>query len=318
LAVSLARRFAMSASAILSLLSCVVALDQNKCLVDLNSGQIRLLAGNVTRPIGLNNEGESVSDTIATAISYRDCVKYCPGGSGQEPFNWSVFSTQFAAWLLPWLALISQLPYGASDRLDNLMSMVLTVGSPTLAAYSLILTSLNNYHLAFNFSQITFPNAGHAVRILSGLQQLPLQIDLDDGLLASLVVLPKNDTWWAAMDAIVGHENAWTISALAGIVWVVVAYALTVVDSFTGLAEKESLDSQLERHSGTSDGPGVGSMWLWVRLLHANNFIDAPLTPENLASSHRRGLASSFSSARSCTIARIYERRKQTHGCGIS
>jgi hypothetical protein len=50
---------------------------------------------------------------------------------------------KFSAWLLPWLALLSQLPFGATHRLDNFVSVLLAVGSPTLAAYSLTLTVLN-------------------------------------------------------------------------------------------------------------------------------------------------------------------------------
>src|SRR6266446_1906807 len=83
------------------------------------------------------------STSNATAITYDLCVSQC--GAGQEPFQWTVFSQQFSSWQLPWLALVSQLPYGANDKLDNLESMLLTLGSPTLAlaAYSLALTVLN-------------------------------------------------------------------------------------------------------------------------------------------------------------------------------
>lgn len=56
----------------------------------------------------------------AVALTYKVCTKLC--GGGQEAFDWSVFSQQFSAWLLPWLALISQLPFGAESRLDNLIS----------------------------------------------------------------------------------------------------------------------------------------------------------------------------------------------------
>ncbi|KAF8996056.1 hypothetical protein BDQ17DRAFT_1365030 [Cyathus striatus] len=42
---------------------------------------------------------------------------------GQEPFQWSTFSQEFGSWLLPWLALISQLPFGTNDKLINLESM---------------------------------------------------------------------------------------------------------------------------------------------------------------------------------------------------
>jgi len=95
---------------------------------------------------GTDSHGRPVDVSTAVGITYSLCIKAC--GSDQEPFNWTVFSQQFSAWLLPWLALVSQLPFGANDKLDNLESMLLTVGSPTLAAYSLALTVLNGRWIA--------------------------------------------------------------------------------------------------------------------------------------------------------------------------
>ncbi|KAF8834534.1 hypothetical protein BDN67DRAFT_859393, partial [Paxillus ammoniavirescens] len=69
------------------------------------------------------------------AITIDACYSQC--GTGQEPFNWQTFSQDFGAWLLPYLALISQLPFRGKDHLDNLISAVLKVGSLTLAGYSL-------------------------------------------------------------------------------------------------------------------------------------------------------------------------------------
>ena len=44
------------------------------------------------------------------------------------------------------------LPFGANDRFDNLITMLLTVGSPTLAAYLLALTVLNGRWVAKLFT----------------------------------------------------------------------------------------------------------------------------------------------------------------------
>ncbi|EEB93801.1 hypothetical protein MPER_07499 [Moniliophthora perniciosa FA553] len=77
----------------------------------------------------------SLNDTSrGRAISYKTCVDAC--GYGQEPFQWSTFSQEFSAWLLPYLALLSQLPFCAQDKLENLSSVLATLGSPTLAAFS--------------------------------------------------------------------------------------------------------------------------------------------------------------------------------------
>jgi hypothetical protein len=47
-----------------------------------------------------------------TQITYNQCVETCGGGAGD--FKWTMFSQGFGAWLLPWIALIFQLPFGAT------------------------------------------------------------------------------------------------------------------------------------------------------------------------------------------------------------
>ena len=48
----------------------------------------------------------------ATNITFRQCVDKCGGGPGE--FKWTMFSQGFGAWLLPWIALMFQLPFGAT------------------------------------------------------------------------------------------------------------------------------------------------------------------------------------------------------------
>jgi len=79
---------------------------------------------------GTDNRGRPVFDaSMATAITYDLCIRAC--GASSEPFVWSdsEFAKQLSTWLLPWLALVSQLPLGASDKFDNVVSVFLTVGS---------------------------------------------------------------------------------------------------------------------------------------------------------------------------------------------
>ncbi|KAJ7198831.1 hypothetical protein GGX14DRAFT_373797 [Mycena pura] len=204
---------------------------------------------------GLDNFGHPIINVSeATAISYDLCVKAC--GSGPEAFNWNIFSQQFTAWLLPYLALVSQLPFGAKTRLDNLVSMLLTVGSPTLAAYSLSLTVLNGHWIAQRFSHLNYPNVKNAVKILSSLQQSALRVDTDNTLLASLIILPENDEWWEELAVWLNYVHTWSISAVASILWVILAYFFTVVDSFTGNVVTYS--------TLNANGQAVGSVFLWL------------------------------------------------------
>ena len=70
---------------------------------------------------GTDFDGNAVVDPqAAVGLNYTACLHYC--GPGRESFDWTIFSQQFTSWLLPWLALISQLPFGSQSRLDNLIS----------------------------------------------------------------------------------------------------------------------------------------------------------------------------------------------------
>ncbi|KAJ6551742.1 hypothetical protein B0H19DRAFT_1158747 [Mycena capillaripes] len=219
------------------------------CLQQVRNGEWGLIGGT-------DNAGRPVSNiSQATAITYDLCVEAC--GSGSEPLEWNIFSQQFSSWLLPYLALISQLPFGANDRLDNLMSMLLTVGSPTLAAYSLALTVLNRRWIARRFSHLSYPNVRNAVQILSSLQQSPLSIKTEGSLLASLVILHSNDDFWEELVVWLNYVQTWSFSAVASILWVVIAYAFTVVDSFTAVTNSDSVTLN-------GNGQAVGSIFLWL------------------------------------------------------
>ena len=221
---------------------------------------------------GTDYHGGHVSNPReAVALTYKACLEWC--GSGWESFNWSVFSQQFSAWLLPWLALISQLPFGAESHLDNLISgefppthtsvsyrlsyyhapVILTVGSPTLAAFSLALTALNTRWACKRFSDIQYPNSQNAAKALVFLQQVPLRLTTRDGLLASLIVLSENDDWWECLVDRLEQTHTWTIAAATSIAWVIIAFVFTTTDSLMNLGEDVN-----------SNGQGVGSLWLWL------------------------------------------------------
>jgi hypothetical protein len=177
----------------------------------------------------LDNHGNSVNATYATALSYELCASAC--GTGPEPFSWSVFSSQFSAWLLPWLALVSQLPFGSQYKADDLMSLLLTVGSPTLAAYSLVFTVLNGKWISRRLTGIRYPNVHTIWRVLSSFQQSALLVDHSDGLLASLIVLPENDNWWKELAHDLDYAQTWSPSMIAQIIWVFIAYRELIYSS---------------------------------------------------------------------------------------
>ena len=203
------------------------------------------------------SQGRNVTSADnATALSYTGCTQYC--GIGLEQFSWTSFAQEYAAWLLPYLALVSQLPFGARRRMDNLMSAVLTLGSPTLAGYSLYMTLLNARWVNDKlFAGIDYPSAAvrrSVVRVLSSLQQVPLCVHPgEDGRFESLVVHPDNDSWWTVLAEELDYTHRWSIASATSIAWVVIAYLLTVADSIYNFPD-----------SIESSGQGTGSGWLWL------------------------------------------------------
>ncbi|KAG1757930.1 hypothetical protein EDB19DRAFT_1901418 [Suillus lakei] len=226
----------------------VAGQDWMQCLTDVKAN-----ANATNNLVGLlNGNGDPVSSvTDATAMSYSLCTSFC--GKGQD-FRVSVFAQDFSSWLLPYLALISQLPFGAQYRLDNLMSAILTVGSPTLAGYSLFITLLNSRWINRRFRQsVDYPNSRFAVSLISSLQQVSLTLHSDRTRFASLVVLPENDSWWKYFSELVDYTHTWSIASATSIAWVVVAYILSIVNSPSDFFV-----------NGQSGDEVTSSVWLWL------------------------------------------------------
>ena len=69
---------------------------------------------------GVNSKGHPVTPANAVGLTYKTCTARC-GGSA-ESFDWRGFAQLFSSWLLPWLALISQLPFGSGNYADDFVS----------------------------------------------------------------------------------------------------------------------------------------------------------------------------------------------------
>jgi len=118
------------------------------------------------------------------------------------------------------------------DRLDNLVSVFMAIGSPALAGYSLAITRLNSRWLARQFSDLEFSNKDEIPLAISALQHIPFRIDASGSLLPSLIVLPQNNRYWKLLATAAKRTRQWSIPMAMNIVWVLVAFLLTVVDSF--------------------------------------------------------------------------------------
>ena len=48
------------------------------------------------------------------SLSYEQCLVEC--GTGMGDVDWESFSQNFGTWLLPWIALMFQIPFGAERK----------------------------------------------------------------------------------------------------------------------------------------------------------------------------------------------------------
>jgi hypothetical protein len=53
-------------------------------------------------------------------LSYEQCLVEC--GNGMGDMDWARFSQTFSSWLLPWIALMFQIPFGAEGELYMISS----------------------------------------------------------------------------------------------------------------------------------------------------------------------------------------------------
>ncbi|KAJ6538101.1 hypothetical protein B0H19DRAFT_861515, partial [Mycena capillaripes] len=185
-------------------------------------------------------------------MTYAMCVTQC--GTAPEAFNFPSFSTQFSSFMLPFLALTAQLPFGATNHIDNFSTIMLTIGSPTLAIFSLVITVCNSRWIKWRFERISYPNSNHAVIILDNLQESLLRVNKTslDGrpLLASQIVLPENDQWWQRGADVLAFTQTWSMTNIASVGWAVIAYIFTI--------------ASMDPSNMNVIGPAVACAWIWL------------------------------------------------------
>jgi len=131
----------------------------------------------------------------------------------------------------------------------------MSLGSPALAAYSLVITSLNARLVYHRAKSIKHGGKGDVARALISLQQTPLELTKDERLLA---FIPINDRWSQEIADRLNRRNAWSLAAGSSVAWVVIAFVFTLIDSFVSL--DNTVDNMPEGHA-------VGTLWLWLLCL---------------------------------------------------
>ena len=92
--------------------SLVIAMDFRWCILDW-----RLL----TNATGVDHQGRPVEAEFAVGLTYKTCTEHC-GRGVKTTYNWNEFIFLSSAWVLPWLALLSRLPFSSANNRDDFIS----------------------------------------------------------------------------------------------------------------------------------------------------------------------------------------------------
>jgi hypothetical protein len=216
--------------------------NMTQCILDIRNHTLSY------DPFLVTIDGQRMTNPLeANGTDYDTCLVYC--GDSADAFNWSLLSQQFTGWLLPFLALLAQLPYESDGTWHDFMSLILTVGSPLLAMYSLTLTILNSRYLKRRLDE-AFPGEEalpedniklrdlkkNMFKTLKLSQQEPFQLGSLDAYPPELNGGKLKDeelNWWdEAQKAISSKERWFTASLATQAVSVIIAFSFTWVDAF--------------------------------------------------------------------------------------
>ena len=196
-------------------------------------------------------------------------VDYLDGLERDEEDNTpmeSFFSSSFSPWLLPYLALVAQLPFEAEGVSSNLMVLFLAVGSPVLIIYSLALTVLQTRWINHKFQKVKKMNARvggrhfgaieAARRCLIESQHFPVQVyQGPERVLAQLIVNPLNRRWWINLDReLQKTRRPWTYSLVAQLFWAFFAQTFAII-GFITTADFRSM---------VGLGLAINNVWIWM------------------------------------------------------
>ncbi|KAK6083869.1 hypothetical protein SCUP515_01565 [Seiridium cupressi] len=293
--------------------SCVALLDD---VVHAN-GQQQVFSGLVNRKGDFVNISTNANDVWG--INLRTCYDYCGWDKLQTVFSFQIFSSGATNYLLPWLALTSQLPFetGEHNVIANFMSFCYALGSPIIVTYSLMITILNQHWLRTHFRLLEShgpmrETVKYARQFLQESQQVPLRLSQDDGSLGSLVVLAENKIWWERLsESVQRTRRGVTLSLIAQIIVAIMSWVLTVIAAFLS-----SLGNPTEALILSG-----GSLWVWLvpiicgwimvgtqndhsTIAHALARDDAAIAGSSMVSMevNRKGRTRHFSNATSRTL----------------
>lgn len=203
----------------------------------------------------------------AWGITVDSCFDTCSDIT--STFEFADFSASFTNWLLPWLALIAQLPFETNGPFEDLMSILLAVGSPALITYSLCVTIFNRARIAEKFRQLKEDAKNSCIKdvyhhmidrldiacyVLQESQQTPMRAWEGNGWLSSLIILDQNQPWWESVrKSLASTRRGVTTSLIAQNLFAIIAWVFTIAAAFSSLGDPT-----------TALAISSSSIWLWM------------------------------------------------------
>ena len=92
--------------------------------------------------------------------------------------------------------------------------------------------------------------------MVSTLQHIPFTIETSGSSLPSLIILHQNDPYWKLLVRAAKRTRQWSIPMAMNIVWVLIAFFLTVVDSLVDFENFINLPGDA--------GYSVTAMWTYL------------------------------------------------------
>src|SRR5579872_5514237 len=131
----------------------------------------------------------------------------------------------------------------------------MSIGSPALASYSLVLTALNARLVYQKTKNSRSKHKGDVANALMYLQQVPIELTKDEHLLN---MVPLSDHWIRTIGDRLSRRSISSISTATFVGWVSITYLFTLVDSFASLEIG---------HGPPSEGQVTVTLWLWLLCL---------------------------------------------------
>ena len=147
-------------------------------------------------------------------------------------------------------------------------SAIMSVGSPALAAYSLLLTSLNARIVYHKVETSKHRHKKSLAKVLVSIQQTLLAVTDDLHLLNYILISYR---WRKDIEDHVELTNSWPVKTVLFVAWVAAPFAFTVVSAFVALNDPSD---------NSYGGYSTGILWLWLLCL-VIGWLWAPTSPGN-------------------------------------